>query len=53
MWLIKVTTLKLEFFIPPNVILSHTWGKDEVTFQDFKDLQHADTKKGFSKIKRA
>ncbi|KAI3318791.1 HET-domain-containing protein [Xylariaceae sp. AK1471] len=38
MRLIDVKTLELkEFFhnIPPYAILSHTWGSDEVTFQDY------------------
>ncbi|KAK1758188.1 heterokaryon incompatibility protein-domain-containing protein [Echria macrotheca] len=46
-------TLK-EFFsrVPPYAILSHTWGSEEVTFQDMGiGLQHAGTKKGFAKIK--
>jgi Heterokaryon incompatibility protein (HET) len=54
MRLINTTSFKLELFVPPDVpeyaILSHTWGKDEVTFQDFQYLQHARTKDGFSKI---
>ncbi|KAJ8126621.1 hypothetical protein O1611_g7017 [Lasiodiplodia mahajangana] len=40
--------------IPPYVILSHTWGPDEVTFQDFQDAQNLTDetrgKQGFSKI---
>jgi hypothetical protein len=44
----------LEFFgkgIPPYVILSHTWGDDEVTFQDMRNGQ-ARSKQGFAKITR-
>lgn len=40
MWLINALTLELEYFvgadIPKYAILSHTWEKDEVTFQDAK-----------------
>lgn len=43
-----------EFFgdnIPPYTILSHTWGKDEVTFGDFTSNQtEARTKEGYKKI---
>jgi Heterokaryon incompatibility protein (HET) len=38
MWLINVKTLDIELILDQNVpeyaILSHTWGKDELTFQD-------------------
>ncbi|KAF6796366.1 het domain protein [Colletotrichum sojae] len=41
MWLIRTTTLKLiEFHGDPRedyAILSHTWGKDEVIFAEFRD----------------
>ncbi|KAM0558118.1 hypothetical protein ACHAPJ_005285 [Fusarium lateritium] len=40
MWLINTHTLTLEEFVGPSlpayVILSHTWGKGEVTFQEFR-----------------
>ena len=39
MRLINVNTLKLEEFvdvIPEYIILSHTWGKDEVSFQKYQ-----------------
>jgi hypothetical protein len=42
-----------EFFeadIPQYVILSHTWGQDEVTFQDIQNLEKATRKKGFRKL---
>lgn len=42
-----------EFFnekIPQYVILSHTWGQDEVTFQDMQNLEKAKGKKGFGKL---
>jgi hypothetical protein len=37
MRLLNTTTLKLTQFsrdVPPYAILSHTWGDEEVTFQD-------------------
>ncbi|KAI0453858.1 heterokaryon incompatibility protein-domain-containing protein [Xylaria acuta] len=60
MRLLDVYSLEIREFhgkdIPPYVILSHTWGPDEVTFQDFQDLQHltyeTTCKQGFSKIER-
>lgn len=57
MHLINVSTLQLDWFLdvdqaPPYAILSHTWGKGEVTFQDFmspdRDAVRALT--GFRKI---
>lgn len=46
-----------EFFgeIPPYAILSHTWGQDEVTFEDLKygrrdSSTSASTKSGFTKV---
>jgi hypothetical protein len=63
MWLINTSTTRLEpkpFYepdIPPYAILSHTWGDDEVTFQDVKDEEQAaaklqeDNSGGWSKIK--
>ncbi|TEA20039.1 Vegetative incompatibility protein HET-E-1 [Colletotrichum sidae] len=54
MWLINVDTLQLEYHIIPDVpfaILSHTWGRGEVSFQEFKALDDAVSyKEGFSKI---
>jgi hypothetical protein len=44
-----------EFFgggIPQYVILSHTWGEDEITFQDIQDLNQAREKKGFRKLEQ-
>jgi len=55
MRLIDTQTLKLKDFgvdPPPYAILSHTWGKEEVTFQDMADLDAARKKKGFSKIEQ-
>ncbi|KAI0467953.1 HET-domain-containing protein [Xylaria cf. heliscus] len=61
MRLIDVDTLELkEFFhnLPPYAILSHTWGGDEVTFQEYliatgpdaKRHTHITRKAGFPKI---
>jgi hypothetical protein len=54
MRLINVQTLKLEEFfdsnIPPYGILSHTWGLEEVTFQDLERPDHVQ-KTGYAKIK--
>ncbi|OHF00433.1 heterokaryon incompatibility protein [Colletotrichum orchidophilum] len=55
MWLLNTTTYELRMFIdgtdmPPYAILSHTWGPDEVTFQDIQNLPLASTKAGFTKI---
>lgn len=36
---------------PPYVILSHTWGEEEVTFQDMRN-DKARSKQGFAKIAR-
>ncbi|KAH8587748.1 heterokaryon incompatibility protein-domain-containing protein [Bisporella sp. PMI_857] len=57
MWLINTSTTRLEpkpFYepvIPPYAILSHTWGDDEVDFEDFKEEKAAKLKDGWSKIK--
>ncbi|KPM41714.1 hypothetical protein AK830_g4825 [Neonectria ditissima] len=54
MRLINARTLLLrEFYgenIPPYAILSHTWGDQEVTFQDWKDHSTAPEKSGYAKI---
>ncbi|KAI0591574.1 HET domain-containing protein [Pyrenophora tritici-repentis] len=52
MWLICTSTLKLRLFItniPDYVMLSHTWGDGEVTFDDI-DKPHAKGMAGYSKI---
>ncbi|KAH6880362.1 heterokaryon incompatibility protein-domain-containing protein, partial [Thelonectria olida] len=54
MRLINTRTLKMQEFIsrpPPYAILSHTWGKGEVSIQDFHSLPLREKKQGFSKIK--
>ncbi|KAF5340124.1 hypothetical protein D9758_013180 [Tetrapyrgos nigripes] len=53
MRLLNTKTLKLEEFyadIPPYAILSHTWEKEEVTFQDIRNLKVAKRKAGYAKI---
>ncbi|KAF4912493.1 Vegetative incompatibility protein HET-E-1 [Colletotrichum fructicola] len=54
MWLINVDNLQLEEHLNPTVpyaILSHTWGTEEVSFQDFRSLNDAVKRKaGFPKI---
>ncbi|KAJ5527896.1 hypothetical protein N7513_012055 [Penicillium frequentans] len=54
MRLLKTTTLQLEEFppdrIPPYAILSHTWGADEVLFEDIRS-NTADTKATWTKVK--
>ncbi|UPL02655.1 hypothetical protein LCI18_013589 [Fusarium solani-melongenae] len=57
MRLINAHTLLLHEFYgentPPYAILSHTWGDQEVTFQDWKDLGTAAAKSGFTKVRCA
>ncbi|TEA17882.1 Vegetative incompatibility protein HET-E-1 [Colletotrichum sidae] len=54
MRLINTTTLQLEEFFdsdrPPYAILSHTWGRDEVNFQEWLQWEQ-EAKRGFQKIK--
>jgi hypothetical protein len=54
MRLINTKTFALsEFFsdrIPEYAILSHTWGEEEVIFQDWNNPRWAKKKKGFAKI---
>ncbi|KAL2133025.1 hypothetical protein VTI74DRAFT_2997 [Chaetomium olivicolor] len=55
MRLLRTDTLELVEFIgrvPPYVILSHTWGRDEVTFEDLLPLPKAAVKKkaGYAKL---
>lgn len=56
MWLINNLSLRLEFFPSPDdvpyAILSHTWGIEEVNFQDMRDLSHARQKAGWFKIEK-
>jgi len=58
MRLINTSTLKLEEFIAPEppkyAILSHTWGDDEVTFQEFRDFEDPESVvgSGIEKIRK-
>ena len=55
MWLIDTQTLKLKFITNTDyryAILSHTWGGDEVTFEDMKNPAIAETKTGYHKIQK-
>ena len=56
MWLINTTTLQLECFVNPEkvsyAILSHTWGDEKATFQEFQNLDKANSKNEFAKIVR-
>jgi hypothetical protein len=55
MRLLDARTLELQTFvdnIPPYAILSHCWEDEEVVFSDLSDLQQAEKKKGFEKIKK-
>lgn len=55
MRLLNAGTFELEEFIadiPRYSILSHTWGKDEVSFQDISaNLDASTSKEGFTKIR--
>jgi hypothetical protein len=55
MRLINAKTLELEQFFdekirPEYAILSHTWGSDEVTFDDMSHSRRRKKKQGFQKI---
>lgn len=53
MHLLNARTRRLEYFIgssiPPYAILSHTWGKDEVSMQDLANPAVYE-KEGYTKI---
>ncbi|KAK3302885.1 heterokaryon incompatibility protein-domain-containing protein [Chaetomium strumarium] len=57
MWLLNCSTHLLELNDVDGLdsrqywILSHTWGPEEVSFQDMQNLQLAAKKRGFQKIK--
>lgn len=57
MWLINSISMRLEEFTPPHLppyaILSHTWGDEEVTFQEFGNIEFAKKKAGFDKIQHS
>lgn len=53
MRLLNARTRKLEEFVgdvPPYAILSHTWGKEEVTFKDITSNAEVESMKGIRKI---
>ncbi|KAF5369580.1 hypothetical protein D9758_002483 [Tetrapyrgos nigripes] len=53
MRLLNTKTLKLKEFyadIPQYAILSHTWEKEEVIFQDIQNLRTAKLKAGYDKV---
>jgi hypothetical protein len=56
MRLLNTTTLKLESFFdhrrPRYAILSHTWGSEEVTFQDIQQIYTARRLAGFGKVQK-
>ncbi|KAF2738574.1 HET-domain-containing protein [Polyplosphaeria fusca] len=57
MRLINIGTLLLEEFVgsatPPYAILSHTWGEEEVSLQQFLQPELHKKKLGYQKIERA
>ncbi|KUJ17277.1 HET-domain-containing protein [Mollisia scopiformis] len=56
MRLLNARTRKLREFMgddtPPYAILSHTWGRDEVTFQDLNLAGSGQDKLGYEKIRK-
>ncbi|KAK0728308.1 heterokaryon incompatibility protein-domain-containing protein [Lasiosphaeria miniovina] len=58
MRLVNVITLGIEEFIdnnnaPEYAVLSHTWSKEEITFQEWNDGKNAAKKSGYAKISGA
>ncbi|THU98194.1 HET-domain-containing protein, partial [Dendrothele bispora CBS 962.96] len=56
MRLLNTNTFRVKEFlteIPKYAILSHTWEKDEVTFQDIQNFDVARRKAGWSKVENA
>ncbi|KAK7439048.1 hypothetical protein VKT23_014922 [Stygiomarasmius scandens] len=56
MRLLNTETFELKEFysnVPIYAILSHTWGEEEVTFQDIQDLNIAKRRSGWSKVRGA
>ncbi|KAF2168396.1 hypothetical protein M409DRAFT_36388, partial [Zasmidium cellare ATCC 36951] len=53
MWLLDAKTYRLKFFHEATgyAILSHTWGNEEVSFQQIQDLEAARRLRGFEKIR--
>jgi hypothetical protein len=56
MRLIDTCTLQFQEFpdseLPRYAILSHRWGKEEITFEDMSSLDDACKKQGHAKVKR-
>jgi ankyrin repeat protein len=57
MRLLKTDTIQVQTFeygdIPPYAILSHRWGKDELTYQDLEaSAETRERKEGFKKVKQ-
>lgn len=55
MWLLNTSNLELEFYegsiAPPYAILSHVWVKDELTYQEMRNLDESvRLKAGFRKV---
>ncbi|KAK7433854.1 hypothetical protein VKT23_020523 [Stygiomarasmius scandens] len=56
MRLLNTKTFRVQGFyanIPPYAVLSHTWDKEEVIFQDIQNLDIAKEKFGWSKVEGA
>ncbi|KAF5309272.1 hypothetical protein D9758_019069 [Tetrapyrgos nigripes] len=57
MRLLNTVSLRLKEFdaisVPPYAILSHTWGRHELLFQDFQNLEAAKHKAGYIKVMKA
>ncbi|KAH8198863.1 hypothetical protein TruAng_006971 [Truncatella angustata] len=57
MRLLNTATFEVEEFvdggIPDYAILSHTWGREEVSLQDMQDLARARQKHGFKKVEQS
>jgi len=58
MRLLNTHSLRVAEFLdddkyPPYAILSHTWGRDEVSLQDIQDPEVACTREGFAKVDSA
>ncbi|RFU32963.1 hypothetical protein B7463_g3388, partial [Scytalidium lignicola] len=57
MYLLHTGTRKLEIFSggtsPLYAILSHVWGKEEVTFQEIKGGEVDENKEGYKKLRNA
>ncbi|KAI5921124.1 heterokaryon incompatibility protein-domain-containing protein [Camillea tinctor] len=56
MWLINTETFKLEYVVNSEehsyAILSHIWEDEEVSFQQFQDLDSCRSMKGYKKIEK-